>query len=131
DLEMAKFLRDGRTARERFVGQLLETYIDTYPDAFVGEGRAPLHDPCAVLAVTHPHLFTWELLHVAVELDGTLTRGMTVIDRRRGWARSPHNVEVAGAGDPHGIVAAIRDAITLDPGGSACRVIGESDFHPR
>ena len=43
---------------------------------------AALHDPLAVLAVTHSHLFTSSHLHVAVETRGEHTRGMTVIDRR-------------------------------------------------
>jgi inosine-uridine nucleoside N-ribohydrolase len=41
-----------------------------------------LHDPCAVLAVTHPHLVEHVERHVAVELHGRLTRGMTVVDQR-------------------------------------------------
>ena len=49
-----------------------------------GEAAAALHDPCAVLAVTHPELFRFEALPIAVALDGALTRGMTVIDQR--WA---------------------------------------------
>ena len=49
-----------------------------------GEAAAALHDPCAVLAVTHPELIRFETLPIAVALDGSLTRGMTVIDRR--WA---------------------------------------------
>jgi inosine-uridine nucleoside N-ribohydrolase len=127
DHGLANSLRDGRTEREQFVGQLLEIYIDTYPDAFVGQGRAPLHDPCAVLAVTHPHLFAWESLHVAVELNGALTRGMTVIDRRGGPARRSPNVEVATSGDGHGILAAIQEAITCEPGAPARRAAAVVD----
>ena len=43
---------------------------------------AALHDPLAVLALTHRELFTSSERHVAVETHGELTRGMTVIDRR-------------------------------------------------
>lgn len=43
---------------------------------------APVHDACAVLALTHPHLFTMDRHHVDVETKGAFTRGMTVIDRR-------------------------------------------------
>jgi inosine-uridine nucleoside N-ribohydrolase len=111
DLPFVQSVRDLNPERGRFVGQLLESYIETYPDAYVGEGRAPLHDPCAVLAVTHPHLFTWEALHVAVELNGALTRGMTVVDRRSGSARHVANVELAMTGDSQGILAVVRDAV--------------------
>jgi len=41
-----------------------------------------LHDPCSVLAVTHPDLFAFADHRVRIELDGTYTRGMTVIDQR-------------------------------------------------
>jgi inosine-uridine nucleoside N-ribohydrolase len=43
---------------------------------------APVHDACAVLALTHPHLFTMNRHHVEVETHGSSTQGMTVIDRR-------------------------------------------------
>jgi inosine-uridine nucleoside N-ribohydrolase len=111
DLPFAQSLRELDPVRGRFVAELLESYIETYPDAYVGEGRAPIHDPCAVLAATHPHLFNWEPLHVAVELNGALTRGMTVIDRRGGPTRQHANVEVALTGDPEGILAVIREEV--------------------
>lgn len=48
-----------------------------------------LHDPCAVLAVTHPEAIEHRERHVAVELTGTHTRGMTVVDQRRSGAAAP------------------------------------------
>jgi inosine-uridine nucleoside N-ribohydrolase len=55
------------------------TYMSLYHDRFVG---APVHDACAVLAITHPELFTMHPAHVAIEVNGTHTRGMTLVDRR-------------------------------------------------
>ncbi len=55
---------------------------------------AAVHDPLAVLAVTHPHLFDRIDRHVAIETRGELTRGMTVIDERRILEREPANCEV-------------------------------------
>lgn len=43
---------------------------------------AAVHDPCAVMALTHPHLFRHVQSHVVVETQGQYTRGMTVIDQR-------------------------------------------------
>ena len=43
---------------------------------------APVHDPCAVMALTHPQLFTSRHAHVEIETDGFRTVGMSVIDRR-------------------------------------------------
>ena len=55
---------------------------------------AALHDPLAVLAVTHPQLFDFVDRHVEVETVGRLTAGMTVIDRRDISDREPPNVHV-------------------------------------
>ncbi|HEY5229799.1 MAG TPA: nucleoside hydrolase [Galbitalea sp.] len=43
------------------------------------DGQA-LHDVCAVAFVARPDLFTTKLARVEVELNGTFTRGMTVVD---------------------------------------------------
>ncbi|MFP5488103.1 MAG: nucleoside hydrolase [Acidimicrobiia bacterium] len=55
---------------------------------------AALHDPLAVLALTHPELFAGTDRHVAVETRGEHTAGMTVIDRRDIRDRRPPNVHV-------------------------------------
>ena len=60
-----------------------------------GESSLALHDPCAVLAVTHQDLFTFIPRHVQMELDGRLTRGMTVVDERKRAHPLPNNVDVA------------------------------------
>eukprot|EP00746_Dinoflagellata_sp_MGD_P144040 gnl/MRDRNA2_/MRDRNA2_76805_c0_seq1.p1 gnl/MRDRNA2_/MRDRNA2_76805_c0~~gnl/MRDRNA2_/MRDRNA2_76805_c0_seq1.p1 ORF type:complete len:348 (-),score=56.41 gnl/MRDRNA2_/MRDRNA2_76805_c0_seq1:42-1085(-) len=45
-----------------------------------------VHDPCAVLALTHPHIFTEKkLVCVDVETKGELTRGETVADWKNHW----------------------------------------------
>lgn len=43
---------------------------------------AALHDPLAVLALSHPELFESTDRHVTIETRGEHTAGMTVIDRR-------------------------------------------------
>ena len=62
---------------------------------FFTDALGPLHDPCAVLALTHPNLFTFERLHVDVELQGAKTRGMTVVDQRAVKTGQTPNVSVA------------------------------------
>lgn len=65
--------------------QLMTALLDHY-DRVGASALVPaigaLHDPCAVLAVTNPELFGLVPGHVEIELDGRLTRGMTVLDRR-------------------------------------------------
>jgi inosine-uridine nucleoside N-ribohydrolase len=46
-------------------------------------GRVPLHDPMAVAALLEPSLFRVRRCRVRVETRGELTRGQTVVDRRR------------------------------------------------
>ncbi len=48
----------------------------------IGEGGITLHDPVTVGIALAPSLTHFESLHVAVECEGTLTRGMSVADRR-------------------------------------------------
>ena len=51
--------------------------------SFQGHEDEPCpHDAVAAVAWVEPELFTWERRHVRCEVDGTHTRGMTVIDRR-------------------------------------------------
>jgi len=45
-------------------------------------GSGVMHDPCAVLAVSHPHLIKSEPRQVVIEVDGKHTRGQTLVDER-------------------------------------------------
>ena len=83
----------------RFAAELLRFYAGRYAAAFSGVAEGPLHDPVAVLAITHPQLVESEPLHVVVELTGTHTRGMTLADVRRVKGGAPANVEVLMAID--------------------------------
>ena len=76
-----------------FAADLFDFYLLSYQKRTRGQ-RVPLHDPCAVLAITHPELFEFELRNVTVETEGVYTRGMTVVDQR-GWGDQPLNCEVA------------------------------------
>ena len=78
------FEADVRAVQNRgstVLADLLAAYLDAL-EARDGRRRGGLHDPCALLAVTHPQLFDHVDRHVAVELRGELTRGMTVVDSR-------------------------------------------------
>lgn len=54
------------------------------------DGNTAMHDPCAVLAITHTALFGLRPRRVDVELTGAHTRGMTVIDDRRFSTATPN-----------------------------------------
>tara|TARA_B100000749_G_scaffold93897_1_gene71628 strand:+ start:22 stop:399 length:378 start_codon:yes stop_codon:yes gene_type:complete len=71
----------------------------------------PVHDPCAVLAVTHPELFTFEGRPVHVELTGTHTRGMTLVDERGPRTLEAGNCRVAYGVDADKVIALIMQAV--------------------
>lgn len=73
----------------RVLSDLMISYLDQM-DKIRGARFGGLHDPCAVLAVTHPEVVANEARNVEVELTGTLTRGMTVVDMRTARTGSPN-----------------------------------------
>jgi inosine-uridine nucleoside N-ribohydrolase len=77
------------------------------------DGNSALHDPCAVLTVTHPALFGLYSRYVAIELAGSHTRGMTVVDERR-----------YGPNEPNALVGYDVD------GSAALDLIVEACIHP-
>lgn len=82
DDALADSLRETGTAGGVLLADLIVGYLDRI-EVVTGRRRGGLHDPCAVLALTHPDLIDWTLRHTVVELAGAHTRGMTVIDQRR------------------------------------------------
>jgi inosine-uridine nucleoside N-ribohydrolase len=76
------------------LADLLTFFSGTYTQRHDNMDGAAVHDPCAVLALTHPDLFTSSGRHVVVETAGVYTRGMTVIDDRGLVERKPPNTTV-------------------------------------
>ena len=72
---------------------------------------AAIHDPLAVLALTHPDLFDRTERHVAIETTGRLTRGTTVIDARHIVEREPANCTVLTRVDHDAAFELIVDAV--------------------
>ena len=64
------------------LGDLMQFFTNMYMTRHYGMDGGAVHDPLAILVLTHPHLFTQKNAHVVIELTGTHTRGMTVIDER-------------------------------------------------
>ncbi|HVX12096.1 MAG TPA: nucleoside hydrolase [Pirellulales bacterium] len=65
-----------------------------------------LHDPVALMALLEPGLFETERLAGDVEVQGELTLGATVFDRRSAPQWRP-NIDVATSVDSAGVIAAI------------------------
>lgn len=78
-IEMVRSL-PGRFAAA--IADLLVFFSHTYTSRHHGIGGAAVHDPLAVMALTHSGLFTHRNAHVEVETNGLRTAGMTIIDQR-------------------------------------------------
>lgn len=94
-----------------FFGEGLDYYVGAYAEVFLGERRGPMHDPCAVLAVSHPELFEREARHVVVETRGEHTRGMTVVDERGRATTARRNAEVLTRIDTDAATALLMDSV--------------------
>jgi len=64
------------------LSDLFDFFTHTYVSRHHHITGAPVHDPCAVMALTHPHLFQRRAAHVEIETHGRRTAGMTIIDHR-------------------------------------------------
>jgi inosine-uridine nucleoside N-ribohydrolase len=64
------------------LADLLVFFSESYVRRHGDMSGAAVHDPCAVMALTHPQLFTRTFSHVEIETSGEHTQGMTVIDQR-------------------------------------------------
>ncbi len=82
------------------VADMLDFYSERLKILY-GLPGGSMHDPLAVAALIEPDIITFEKMHVAIELAGTHTYGMTVCDYRgrrtdtgESWGEKP-NAEVA------------------------------------
>lgn len=105
--------REARGGFACFCADLLDDYLASIRALTGHDGDAALHDPCAVLAVTDPHLLDLVPRHVVVETVGEHTRGMTVVDRRS-WARGG-NVQWALTIDAPIATEVILSAVAVAP----------------
>ena len=107
-------LRALETRRARLAAEVLE-YLHGRMLELTGEAAAALHDPCAVLAVTHPGLFEFASRPIAVALADPLTRGMTVVDERYAGRQGPHQVEVGYGIDAGRAFELLIEALSAAP----------------
>ncbi|MCT8344191.1 MULTISPECIES: uridine-preferring nucleoside hydrolase UriH [Photorhabdus] len=79
--EITKAISRINTKASQFVVELLEYYGESYQKRH-GFNCPPIHDPCAVAYIIDPTVMTTQKVPVNIELNGTLTVGMTVADFR-------------------------------------------------
>ena len=110
-------LRQSGTPKAAFAAQIFDYQHDRMEN-LIGRRASAMHDPCAVLAITHPHLLDTEPRAVAVELAGTLTRGMTVVDERVSRRRDDANTQVAYQIDAEGAWEVVMESLDAARGSS-------------
>ena len=115
EADIARLRAGGEVARR--IGDLLAFYRGKQQEIF-GLDIAPMHDVCAVVPYVREGLLEYRHCHVAVELHGALTRGMTVCDLRTLTAEgkalrgSPDaNAQVAIASDARRLIGDVVDTV--------------------
>jgi pyrimidine-specific ribonucleoside hydrolase len=99
---------NNRTAK--FVSDVLDFYSGQYTKLF-GRPGGSMHDPVAVAALIDPDVVGFAPMHVAVELRGELTYGMTLCDYRH---FSMVDLAEGPRGKPRGKEANAEVAITVN-----------------
>jgi inosine-uridine nucleoside N-ribohydrolase len=107
-------LRDAGGTAATLAADLLDYALER-AGSIRGTDGAPIHDASAVIAAVAPELFSGTHHRVVVELAGTHTRGMTVVDERIG-GRDGHETSTANAlvlrdANEQEVIDAVVDAI--------------------
>lgn len=105
---------EGMRALGTEIGRAVASWTDffeRYDTAKYGSQGAPLHDPCVIAYLIDPTLFQGRHVHVAVELEGKHTLGMTVADWWHVTGQSP-NAMFMGAVDRDRFFALLTDRIS-------------------
>ncbi len=112
--DIARLRAGGVVARS--IAALLEFYLARQGEV-AGLTIAPMHDVCAIVPYVDS-LIEYRDCHIAVEVSGTLTRGMTVCDLRkltetgrRLRAAKPPNARLAVATDARRLVDGVVQAL--------------------
>ena len=101
----------GTTVGTRLAG-MLEPYA-AFHDQWYGNRDVIMHDATAVYELIAPGAIATVGARVEVETGGRLTRGATVIDRRRGWSHS--TTRVGTSLDNERFVAVLRERLARYP----------------
>lgn len=102
-------IRSLGTTVAKVVAEWLDFFSGTLKRVF-GLAGASLHDPCAVVALIDPTIIEFQPMHVAVELKGEYTCGMTVCDYRhlQGTGQDIVAVEGIRLGEPPNAEVGLR-----------------------
>jgi inosine-uridine nucleoside N-ribohydrolase len=113
--DIARLHGGGRVARS--IAPALDFYLARQGEV-AGLTIAPMHDVCAIVPYVDDSLIEYRDCRIAVELSGSLTRGMTVCDLRtltetgrRLRAARPPNARLAVAADARRLIDAVLETL--------------------
>ncbi len=112
DWPFVQRVRELDTPPARFAGDLLAAFVTAYSKMSRQPGFAPIHDPCALLWITHPGLFGSVPARVDIELAGAFTRGMTVVDLREAADITAANADVAMSADSARVLDLLYETVS-------------------
>ena len=109
NIEMMKAMK---SVAANFVSDMLDFFGGHYKERYFNKFFAPLHDPCAVMAITHPAFFSFQDRQVVVELHGQHTRGMTLSDERGVKLSQATNTQLAKTIDRESALNLLLETMT-------------------
>jgi inosine-uridine nucleoside N-ribohydrolase len=95
----------------QFLQQLMPYAFKAFHHCMGMEGML-LRELVALTAISRPSLFQVEPMAIDVEVEGRLTWGMTVADRRR-FSRTQPNIDVLTGVDEQGVLDYMREILAL------------------
>jgi purine nucleosidase len=110
NLDLLEKIPNDNSRCSTLLHKLLPSAFRAYRQQLGMEG-IHLHDAVAVIAAARPELFTMERMYGDVEVDGTLTYGATVFDRRR-HPENQSNMDVAVDMDAKAVADCIVRGLT-------------------
>ena len=111
DDAFAAHVRTMDTPVAHFLSDVVTAFVAAHGPLIDGEPVGPVHDACAVLALTHPELFTFRDFHVAVDTGDSVAAGTLIVDRRGTANQADVNAAVAVDVDGEAVMRLIEDAI--------------------
>lgn len=93
------------------VADACEVFAQRHEDVFFDAVVGPLHDPCAVLAVTHAQLFEFEDHAIEIVVGEGPARGASLADHRGVKGMAPPNARVAVRADGAAVLDAVVEAV--------------------
>lgn len=107
--QFTRIIADAKSDTAKFLNELIPYAFRATHHCLGRECFSP-RELVALAAITRPGLFHSERHSIDIEVDGHLTRGMSISDRRR-FVRTQPNIDVISEADTQGILDYLRELL--------------------